>query len=193
MTTHYNIQITASQTELKVTYRNGKLKKIEHLRGKLPQAVLNHIGRAIPAQESDLNTFKTTFKDRVTYEAIIKEKSLYTQFSDAWFVFFSNQNNGRTPKFTSADGNALKQIIKYLVLSNNEDETAALSVWQFILNNWKHLSVFYRENQDLKIINSKLNVIIRELSNKHTSNERTFQSATESEAARTFSFGKSSK
>ena len=191
MTTHHIIKLVKTNTDLKVTYRDGKFRKLEHLRGVLDQTMLDALGKIVPREESELTAFKTTFASKVVYTSeAMKPVSVYSQFFNEWTSFFMKENKGRKPKFTGADGTSLKQIIAYLIDENDKDEAAALSVWTFILENWKHLPDFFKNNQDLKIINSKLNVIIRELQNKHTSNERTFQAAAQSESARAFKFGK---
>lgn len=192
MTTHYTIQLTNYKIDFKATYRDGKFRKLEHLRGRMNQSLMDSLGKVIPQLESELETFIKKFAGRVSYtKEAGGQKTAFTKFKDAWFAFYQKEHN-RKPKFTGADGKALNQTIKYLVDEHN-DEAAALTVWSFILENWHHLSEFYRKQQDLKIINSKLNVIITELSNKHTSNERTFRTAAESESARAFKFGNNSK
>jgi hypothetical protein len=89
--------------------------------------------------------------------------SLFSQFNSAWFAFFRKENNNIDPKFTGADGASLNQIIIYLKRINNGDEAAALANWDLILSNWDELSEFHQKQVDLKYINSKLNVIIREI------------------------------
>ncbi|MCT4698477.1 hypothetical protein [Tenacibaculum haliotis] len=174
---------------LKVTYRNKRIITVTHQSGKFDEFVINHLGALLPVYEKDIPTKTEEYLGKVTYSLEVKPKSLYTLFLDEWYAFFRKENKGRKPKFTGADGNALKQIIKYLSEEHDGDEVAALSVWNFILDNWKHVPEFYRKHQDLKIINSKLNIILSELQDKHTSNERTFEAAANSEAARAFKFG----
>lgn len=165
MTTHYNIQLVKTQTNLKLTYRDGKFKKLEHMRGILDHNMIKHIGIVIPPKESDLNAFMAAMEDRAIYtnESANKVASLFSQFNSAWFAFFRKGNNQIDPKFTGADGIALKQIINYLKSINNGDEAAALSNWNLLLKNWENLSEFHQKQTDLKYINSKLNVIIREI------------------------------
>ena len=78
---------------------------------------------------------------------------------DEWFAFY-NRLFGFAPKFTGADGKALKQIITYLT-NNSADETEALSTWQYLLQNWQKLDEFHQRNTDLKYINSQLNKILQ--------------------------------
>lgn len=164
MTTHHNIKIASTSTEFKVTYRDGKFRKLEHLRGTLDQTMLNSLGKVIPQKESELEGFINQFKDKVIYTSENKKPvSIFSQFNGAWFAFFRKENNNIDPKFTAADGVALKQIITYLKSINNGDETAALANWNLLLSNWSSLSEFHQKQMDLKYINSKLNVIIREI------------------------------
>jgi hypothetical protein len=75
MTTHHNIHLVKSKTDIKVTYRDGKFRKLEHLRGKLDQVMLNIIGRAVPQQEKDLPAFVEGWKDKVIYTTQEKKNS----------------------------------------------------------------------------------------------------------------------
>jgi hypothetical protein len=164
MTTHHNIHLTKTKTDLKLTYRDGKFKKIEHLRGPLDAQMVKYIGYVIPPQETDLDTFIKEQKGKATYTSEEKkEKSTFSKFNAAWFVFFRKEHNNIEPKFTGADGKALNQIIAYLKDINTGDEDAALANWELLLGNWSELSEFHQAQTDLKYINSKLNVIIREI------------------------------
>ena len=170
MTTHHNIELVKTATHLKLTYRDGKFKKLEHLRGVLNAEMMKHIGSVIPPKESDLNEFIKSMVGKAIYTSESKVISLYSQFNAQWFTFFRKENNNLEPKFTGADGQALKQIISYLKKINNGDEVAALSNWKLLLYNWNSLSEFHQKQLDLKYINSKLNVIIREIIQKNGGN-----------------------
>lgn len=164
MTTHHNIHIIKTQTDLKLTYRDGKFKKIEHLRGDLDEIAIKYLGVLIPPKEAELPEFIRQRAETVIYTSEAKkDKSIFSQFNSAWFLFYRKNNNYIDPKFTGADGSALKQIINYLKGINNNDEAAALTNWQLILDSWDSLSEFHQKQMDLKYINSKLNVIIREI------------------------------
>jgi hypothetical protein len=164
MTTHHNIQIIKTKTDLKVTYRDGKFRKLEHLRGSLDQTMLNALGKVVPQKESDLDAFVKGWDGKVVYTSEEnKPVTIYSQFNSSWFAFFRKENNNIPPKFTAADGKSLKQIINYLISINNGNETAALENWNLLLNSWNSLSNFHQSQTDLKYINSKLNVIIREI------------------------------
>lgn len=164
MTTNHNIHLVKSKTDLKLTYRDGKFKKIEHLRGVIDAPMLKYIGLVIPPKESDLETFIKTMEGKAVYTSEVKKpQTLFSKFNAAWFSFFRKENNNIEPKFTGADGKALNQIISHFKSINNGDEDAALANWNLLLSNWSELSEFHQKQTDLKYINSKLNVIIREI------------------------------
>ncbi|MDB0603170.1 hypothetical protein PL373_18965 [Tenacibaculum maritimum] len=165
MTNHYNIEVLETSTHFKATYRDNKFRKLEHLRGKITIPMLKAVGRIIPLVEDSFAAYTIEFKDKVTYTSLSENKvaTIFSQFNTAWFRFFRTENNGLEPKFTGADGKALKQIINYLKGINNGNETAALANWDLLLNNWSSLSDFNQGQTDLKYINSRLNVIIREI------------------------------
>ncbi len=169
MTNHYTIKILKTSTVLKLTYRDKKFKRLEHLRGELNKNMIKEIGRIIPGHEDDLTSFKIEHNGTVTYTDITKVKSLYTQFLDEWDTFYTNFTQ-LTPKFTGADGNALKSIISYLKQIST-DELEALATWKLILEKWHTLNDFHQANTDLKYINSKLNSIIHAI--KHQNNTHT--------------------
>ena len=164
MNTHINIHLVKSKTDLRVTYRDGRFLQIKKLRGTLDATMTKYIGYVIPPQESDLKAFITANLDKVVYTTeAVKSKTLLTQFTDVWFVFFRKENNGISPKHVGVETNALKAIITHFKRINNGDEAAALANWNLLLENWSELSEFHQKQMDLKYINSKLNVIIREI------------------------------
>lgn len=162
MTNHYNIEIKQTNAILKVTYRNKKFRRVELIKGKLSDKTLVEIGRIIPPREDEFKRYIVHFEKDINYSVINKEKSLYSKFNNAWFQFYEKAV-GFSPKFTGADGKALKQIITYLKKINAGNERVALENWQLILNSWQTLKEFHQDNTDLKYINSRLNVIIREI------------------------------
>lgn len=187
MTNHYNIHLPKTKTDLKVTYRDNKFRKLEHLRGKFDQAMLNAIGRIIPVNETKFESFKKEFKSAATYtQQQTKQKTIYSQFLSEWYAFYK-QFVGIQPKFTGADGNALKQIINYLKeIGSTEQE--ALVLWQLILSKWNTLNKFHQENTDLKYINSQLNKILQNVKGTNKSNEQVFTDAAQSEVGKNFKF-----
>ena len=164
MTTHYNINLVKTNTDLKLTYRDGKFQNLKHLRGVFDAVMVKYIRDVVPPRESDLEAFILSEKGKVIYTSEPKKpQSLNSKFSGAWFAFFRKENNNIDPKYTGADGKALNQIITYLKNINNGDEAAAIANWNLLLDNWSELSDFHQAQTDLKYINSKLNVIIREI------------------------------
>jgi len=162
MTNHYNIEIKETKTLLKITYRDKKFKKLEHIRGKLDKQMMRQIGRILPQNETDISDFNIEYDGKVDYSIIVQEKSLFSMFNAAWFGFCIDKT-GIEPKFTGADGKALNQIIAYLKRINGGNELKALETWQAVLSSFHKLDKFYQDNADLKIINSKLNAIIRQI------------------------------
>jgi hypothetical protein len=164
MTTHYTIQLTNYKIDFKATYRDGKFRKLEHLRGRMNQSLMDSLGKVIPQLESELETFIKKFAGRVSYtKEAGGQKTEFSKFLSAWYQFYRKENNNLDPKHAGAETNALKAIIVYLKKINNGDETAALANWNLLLNSWDSLSEFHQKQMDLKYINSKLNVIIREI------------------------------
>ncbi|MBI9063290.1 MAG: hypothetical protein JEZ14_15015, partial [Marinilabiliaceae bacterium] len=74
-------------------------------------------------------------------------------------------------------GGSLKQIGKHLT-SISGGSAEALAAWEYILHNWNQLDPFYRNNADLKFINSQLNKILNLLKNGKQTGK-----ATESDSA----------
>ncbi len=162
MTRHYTVEITETTAKLKLTYRNGKFKRLEHLSGKINDSTIKEIGRIIPPKENDLEAFKQSFEGKINYTAEVKEKTLLTEFKDEWAAFHLQFRNFPA-KINGAEINALKQIEKYLVEVSDNNKELALDSWKFILNNWKSLDAFHQKNTTLLYVNSKLTIIIANL------------------------------
>ena len=157
-TTHYTIQSPSTGRTLKVSYRGGKFFRLEQSAGKkfTPDEMPN-IGLAVPAHENEIEAFKLKFHF-LQYEKVVKAQSTYQKYVSAWFLFYDRYLELR-PKFTSADGNALKQIKTYLTKVAGTEELGLVN-FKLILDNWHKLDQFHRDNTDLKYINSRLNVIL---------------------------------
>ena len=170
MTHHYTIEVIKKNLFFKATYRNGKFRKIEHLRGKIDREFMNFLGRIIPVNEEEISTLNEAWFNRVNYTIDVKQekKTLNKRFVDAWFNFYEETTTMK-PKYTGADGKALAQIMTYLK-SMSANEEGAFITWQLILDSWEDLNEFHQSQLDLKYINSKLNVIIREIRTKKDSN-----------------------
>lgn len=158
MTQYYIAYITKSNAKLKLKFRVSKLRGFEILTGKLTVEQWQKIGSILPPTVVEINDFKAKLKGVVEFTEIVKEKSLYSQFTDTWFEFYETFL-GVEPKFTAVDGMHLKQIINYLK-QQTATEPEALELWQSILNNWNNLDEFHKKNTDLKYINSNFNKIV---------------------------------
>ena len=157
----YIVTIRSCAVVVKLTYKEGgKFSKLEVKKGTLEGEYLKQIGLLIPPLENLIEEWQGVWGDRVTYRKEgVNPPSLYVLFLDEWFAFY-NRLFGFAPKFTGADGKALKQIITYLT-NNSADETEALVTWQYLLQHWQKLDEFHQRNTDLKYINSQLNKILQ--------------------------------
>ena len=155
----YTVTIHRTHSLLKLTYQKGELCKIEIKSGGLNSQQYQQLGAILPPQEEDIERYQKQCNGSVSYTKDEQQTaSLYTQFLDEWFAFYKRLY-GFPPKFTGADGKALKQIISYLQRVSNDVE--ALSTWQYLLGNWQKMDAFHQKNTDLKYINSQLNKILQ--------------------------------
>ncbi|TNE29186.1 MAG: hypothetical protein EP346_06910 [Bacteroidetes bacterium] len=178
MTSKYSIEILKHNVRLVATYKTGHLKRIEITRGKFDPVWFARLSEAIPVHETSMDKLIELWSGKLTYELITPSKSsptLFKRFNDAWFDFYMDLIGAR-PKFSGADGNALKSIIKYLKEEcSSEDE--ALATWNQILQNWHKLDAFTQKKTELIYINSHLNSIIAQLKNGFTSREKAASAA----------------
>lgn len=187
VTTHYKIEILKTGTTLKVTYRGASFSKVERLKGLINDSTLAAIGRIIPPRVKSVPEWQKKYASDLKITPIQKgNTSQYSMFRDAWFSFYETYS-GLPPKFSGADGNALKQIITYL---NGicGDAGESLVVWSTVLQNWKNLSEFHRQHTDLKYINSNLNKILNAIKEGNSDSGHVFASAMESELGKSFKF-----
>ena len=164
MTQYLQIEIIKTGAVLKLTYRK-KFIRLELVSGKLTGAQLSYIGKIIPPAWDDLEALRNAYGDKCTYTPIIKEKSIYQQYVDAWYSFYERVLE-MPPRFNAADGQNLKQIISHLGRLEGTDQKG-LALWQAILSSWEKLDKFHRENTDLKYINSRLNIILNNVRRVH--------------------------
>ena len=168
----YIVTIRSCAVVVKLIYKGGKFSKLEVKKGTLDGEYLKQIGLLIPPLESLIEEWQGTWGNRVTYrEEEANPTSLYALFLDEWFAFY-NRLFGVAPKYTGADGKALKQIIAYLT-GNSADEEEALATWQYLLQNWQKLDEFHQRTTDLKYINSQLNKILQNAKRNNSKDKRT--------------------
>lgn len=157
MTQYLHIEIISTGAVLKLTYRRGKFIKLE-LTGKLTDIQLKSIGKIIPPKWEDVKQFREEFPEHCHYTPVVKEKSIYQQYVDAWYNFYEKYK-GIPPRFNATEGLHLKQIIRHLEKIEGTEEKA-LALWKGVLSTWEDLDKFHQNNTDLKYINSRLNVIL---------------------------------
>lgn len=104
---------------------------------------------------------------------VIKTKSLYSRFIDAYYIFYQ-EINGLPPKIDGASGAASKQIIAHLKtvarskdpnLKNDDDrlDQEVIKMADFIFFNWSLVRPFLRDQYNLMQINSNLNNIMADI------------------------------
>ncbi|MCT4647587.1 MAG: hypothetical protein N4A74_21545 [Carboxylicivirga sp.] len=144
----------------------GKLKKIIAKKGVLDFVLIDAF---IPDIESDITIHHASGGTHTFLKPYTPVKDdFFTKAQKAWFEFYQKRS-GLEYRFTKVDGGALKSIGKHLVTVSG-DSFEALQTWKYMLNNWDQLDTFYRNNADLKFINSQLNKILNLLKNgKQTS------------------------
>lgn len=154
-----HVSCIAGAIKLKLSYRGGKLFRVEKIRGHLYDDQWGKIGAILPPEEKAIGDFSVRFKGKVLYQHLVHEKSLYNQFLDAWLSFYE-EKEGWNPIHNAVEGKHMNSIIRSLIGMCGGDEGEALAIWQVILENWDKMDAFYRNNADLKFINSQLNKIL---------------------------------
>ncbi len=157
--------IKASKT-ITIVYRNGKLLRVEF--GSLKREEMDKIGMIVPLHKSNLSEFESHWVGKIEYTSLEIQPTLNQEMVDLWFKFYQDLM-GFEPKFTGADGSAMKQIREYLTNVGGSPKEA-LALWGGVLNTWKDLEKFHQKNTDLKYINSRLNVILSEIKQKASEN-----------------------
>ncbi|MCT4580818.1 MAG: hypothetical protein N4A35_05315 [Flavobacteriales bacterium] len=161
LTNKYILTFTTAKTQCLVTYYNGQFKRLEYKKGGMSNEFWQHLNKAIPFNEAHISDVEKHFKQRVKFDKILQNssKSLHNQFMGVYIRFYEKFSNGLKPKITNVEGAALKQIISYLNdVSATEDE--ALVVWKQVFTYWERLDEFYKNQIQLKQINSNLNTIL---------------------------------
>ena len=89
----------------------------------------------------------------------------YKKALEIWFNFYAYKTDGMKPKFSAVEGKKLKNIIKSL----DHPGTEASQNFRAILVKWDLLDPWLRSNcMDLKVFESKLNVILIKLYNGYS-------------------------
>lgn len=154
-----HVACIVNDIKLKLSYRAGNLFRVEKIRGQLYEEQWQKIGLLLPPTEKDIGDFSVRLRGKIKYEYLLQEKSLYKQFVGAWFSFY-NEREGHNPIYRPVEGKNMNGIISGLTCICGGDEMEALATWQAILATWDKMDAFYRNNTDLKFINSQLNKIL---------------------------------
>ncbi len=159
--------IKASKT-ITIVYRNGKLLRIEN--GNLTRKELDSIGMIVPLNKSNLSDFVSHWAGKIEYTLEETQPTLHQEMVDLWIKFYEDFI-GVPPKFTGADGKAMKDIRVHLTTIGGSPKDA-LFLWGGILKAWKDLEKFHHKNTDLKYINSRLNAILSEIKQNNSQNRQ---------------------
>lgn len=162
-TNTYILTITSKGANARYTvrYRSGCFFRLERNNGKLLEEQYNKLMLLVPLQEEKIKEINTVYKGRAAYTMLIKEKTLYSQFVEAYLVFY-HKETGLDYEFRAVDGKALKSIIAALK-KIAADDAESIATWQVILSNWHKIEDFYAKQIEVKQINSNINTIIRQV------------------------------
>ena len=106
-------------------------------------------------------------KENVIVNVTVKE------ITKRWFDFYEKRTNIK-PSFDGAQGNALKLIIKHIEKQQNPGQKTE-DTFQFILDRWNVLDEWLQSScLDLKILNSKINVVLDQIKNNGKGNKKGF-------------------
>lgn len=163
-TTKIKAKLLKVNKTVTLVYRNGKLLRIET--GTIARRELDNIGLIVPKDKSSLPTFVQRWAGKIEYILEETQPSLHQDMVDIWYAFYE-KFIGFPPKFTGADGKAMKEIRIHLTTIGGSPKEA-LILWGSILAAWKDLDKFHHKATDLKYINSRLNAILSEIKTRNT-------------------------
>lgn len=166
----YILTITKNEHSyrFKLTYKKGLFLRFERdLAAVKNLSIWDKLLFLVPRYETEIDQLAAKqYKSlTVTYQKVVKQSkiTLYGSFMGAYLDFYSSQTN-IDPIINVVAGAALKQIITNLK-KLTATEADAIDTWRTILSNWKKLEPFYRNQLELKQINSNLNTILRQVKN----------------------------
>lgn len=146
-----------------ITYKASKFQKLECKRGKVSEQQFKALMQIVPPVIQELEEFQKKY-ERVSYEVITDESSsLYKILLDKYHNWYINQT-GIAPKIDAITGMQLKKIISYLK-NQTASEEEIIIIFQLILEKWDTLPDFYRNQREIRQINSNLNIILNHCKN----------------------------
>lgn len=155
-----------------ITYKSGRFKRLDHIRGRLAPGQYEKLMITVPQLEAAIELFKKEYQGRIEYQAITEaKKSVFSTLLDKYVIWYQEQNNLR-PKIDGVAGRHLKQIITYLKSQSASDDEL-VAVWDLILNKWNELDDFYKNQTELRQINTNLNIILTQIKNGNTARKST--------------------
>jgi len=94
-------------------------------------------------------------------------------FKEYQWVYFEWHKNllGFNPKWDGVQGNALKQIIKYL--NGEAKDGNGLAVWQFLLDSWSLQSAWIQKQTSVPQINKYLTEMLGVIKKKYSEQQST--------------------
>jgi len=173
MITKWKLTVNSNDSDavFEITYSGGRFKKIEHKTGKLTKQILHErLLILAPQLEAVIPLLEVDFKDRpVKWEMISKgSQSVIKQLTDEYYKWYQDRND-IPPKLDGTEVKAMKLIHAYL-LKLSTDDGEAVAVFNSLLSHWDKFPEFYRQQMNLRQINSNLNTLLRLLKNgdKHS-------------------------
>lgn len=146
------------------TYASKRFKRLEHKLGKMNHAQYKQLMTVVPRTIDKLDKFQQHYENRVSYEIIEgKKASLFKELMDIYHRWYVSET-AIEPKIDGISGKHLKQIIAYLRKQAATDEEVK-TVFEHILNCWNELDPFFRNQRELRQINSNITQILNFIKN----------------------------
>lgn len=160
------IHIIKQNNDFVATYSRNKFKSLEWKNGTLTAKEFSCIMNIVPMDLKFLNAFTIEWSGKIQYEKVVqatKSKSLFKELLDLYHEWYYH-DTGIKPKIDGVTGKHLKQLIAYL-RSQANDDSEVIVVFNLILSSWNSLPEFYRNQRELRQINSNINIILNTIKN----------------------------
>lgn len=167
------LQLTIQKTDavFQVTYKAKRFSQLKHIRGKYTNDQFPHLMKLVPPNIDKLEAFKNHWKGKVEYQLNeTKSETLFTHLMQEYFNFYFLRTE-LDPIIDGTAGKALNQIITKLRNQAADDEEVK-ALFTLMLQNWDDIPKFYRDQLELRQINSNINIILNAIKNG-TSNSKT--------------------
>lgn len=142
------------------TYLQKRFKRLEIKSGKMNHNQYKALMTVVPRTIDKLEKFRNNYEGRVLYEIIEqKKKTLFTEMMEIYHTWYLHKTE-INPKIDGVAGRHLKQIISYLRRQSATDDEVK-QVFQHLLDKWEDLDDFYKNQKELRQINSNINIILK--------------------------------